>query len=257
MKRETFAPPEYREGLEADAVCGQCGNVNPEGTLICKTCGNNLRDQRMLRMAADQMLDAEEKSDNRPTLLIGVASVLGILLVLWLGISATRIGGVLTTAEQNTDGVYVEPGLFFTGANAAVYDSMRSALNVRFPSQADAEEARMNVAPMESLASGNYVLYEQLGTNLRFVGAAAVRAEGASVHYCASLLDGIEIRGSVSLVDDVFLSQWNQAAAMYQDDYYALSGTAYTEADGTVTLTGESNHSSRSFSALAYRYSAF
>ena len=32
------------EHLDADAVCEPCGNVNPEGTLLCKTCGNNLRD---------------------------------------------------------------------------------------------------------------------------------------------------------------------------------------------------------------------
>jgi len=59
MHKEPFKPPEYREGIEADAVCAQCGSANPEGTLICKTCGNNLRDQRMLRITADQLLDAD------------------------------------------------------------------------------------------------------------------------------------------------------------------------------------------------------
>ena len=41
------------ERLDADAVCGSCGTVNPEDTLLCKSCGNNLRDQRQTRIAVD------------------------------------------------------------------------------------------------------------------------------------------------------------------------------------------------------------
>ena len=59
MHKELFEHPDYHEGIEADAVCAQCGSANPEGTLICKTCGNNLRDQRLMRIAADQILDAD------------------------------------------------------------------------------------------------------------------------------------------------------------------------------------------------------
>ena len=43
---------EHVEHLDADAVCEACDTVNPEGTLLCKTCGNNLRDQRARRMKA-------------------------------------------------------------------------------------------------------------------------------------------------------------------------------------------------------------
>ena len=39
------------ERVDADAVCARCGAVNPEDSLLCKVCGNFLRDLRGRRLA--------------------------------------------------------------------------------------------------------------------------------------------------------------------------------------------------------------
>ena len=74
---------EEHHTLDADAVCGACGTVNPEGTLICKQCGNNLRDQRHQRMhAADAEIGVDTAQSRRRIIDIGLG-VFGILVVAW------------------------------------------------------------------------------------------------------------------------------------------------------------------------------
>ena len=259
MKHETFAPPEYKEGLEADAVCGQCGHVNPEGTLICKACGNNLRDQRMLRMAADQILDADNEPNERSVFMVRAGSVLAILFILWMGLNVGNITSMLTSAENSyeSDGTATtNPGVFWTGASSATYDNMHSTLSGKLPSAGDAENARMNVMPANSLSAGNYVLFEQRGTGMRYTGAATIQIDGNIWRYTAALLDGIEIRGEASITEQILTSQWNQAGALYQGEYFAVTGTAEMRPDGSVILDGESNNSTQTFRAIAYPYSA-
>jgi hypothetical protein len=84
------------EYIDADAVCEQCSTVNPAGTLLCKTCGNNLRDQRMRRLAADEGMEAVHASDRPIRMLTGLLVVLGLLAILWAAINVyngkSRIG---------------------------------------------------------------------------------------------------------------------------------------------------------------------
>ncbi|HDP34520.1 MAG TPA: hypothetical protein ENN29_05360 [Candidatus Hydrogenedentes bacterium] len=257
MKHENFAPPEYKEGLEADAVCGQCGNVNPEGTLICKMCGNNLRDQRMLRMAADQLLEAENEPTSRSVFLMRALPVLAILFVLWLGLNVGNISSMLMSADNATDEtntIYVNPESFWNGSESSIYDAMQTKLTARFPNESDAENARLNTRSTGSIREGRYVLYERMGTGIRYVGSAIIQMEGDVWHYNASLMDEIEIRGKASIFDQMLSSQWDQAGALYQGDYYAVTGTALAQPDGSISLNGESSHSMRRFSAVAYHY---
>ncbi len=259
MKHETFAPPEYKEGLEADAVCQQCGAVNPEGTLICKTCGNNLRDQRMLRMQADHILDADNEGSERSVFLVRAFSILGILLVLWLGLNVGRITEMLTSADgayDDENAIAANPGIFWTGPSRATYDGMYADISAKLPSASEAENARINTTPSNRLTAGDYVLFERRGTGMRYAGAAQIEVNGDAWHYSASLVDGIEIRGAASLIEGMLASQWDQAGALYQGRYYAVTGTAEAQPDGSVHLTGESSRNTQIFSAIAYPYSS-
>ncbi|HOJ68818.1 MAG TPA: hypothetical protein PLH06_08470, partial [Candidatus Hydrogenedentes bacterium] len=86
--------------LDADAVCAQCGMVNPEGTLLCKNCGNNLRDQRMLRLQADEALQGRETAaEQRNTFLRNALGVLGVLVLLYLGLNASSLMNLLTSPQ--------------------------------------------------------------------------------------------------------------------------------------------------------------
>ena len=259
MKHETFAPPSYREGLEADAVCQQCGSVNPEGTLICKTCGNNLRDQRLLRMQADQILDADVTNSERSVFLMRALPVLGILLILWLGLNVGRMTDMLTSADNATSediGIVADPGVFWSGPASATYDAMFSDLTANLPSEADAENAKINVFPSSTLQAGNYVLFERLGTGSQYTGVAAIEVDGDTCRYNASLNGGIEIRGEASLLEGIFVSEWEQAGALYQGQYLAISGTAEALPNGSIDLSGESSHNTQVFRAVAYPYNA-
>ncbi|MCK5861004.1 MAG: hypothetical protein KAH38_00875 [Candidatus Hydrogenedentes bacterium] len=257
MKHENFAPPEYKEGLEADAVCGQCNSVNPEGTLICRTCGNNLRDQRQLRMAADQILDADTESNNRSVFLIRALSTLGVLLLLLLGLNAQNITRTFTSAgnsDGNAEATVENSGVFWTGPNKTDYDNMYSVLSENLPSDTDAENTRMTVVPADRLAAGDYILYERLGTGMRYAGAATIQIDGDTWRYNAVLLNGIEIRGEALLEEQMLTSLWHQSGVRYQDKYYAVTGDAEMQPDGSVLLDGESTYNTQIFSAVAYPY---
>ena len=257
MKQENFTAPSYKEGLEADAVCQQCGSVNPEGTLICKTCGNNLRDQRQLRMQADQMLDAEAPASERSVFLLRALPVLGILLLLWFGLNVGRMTSMLTSADNTVgdgDTILADPAVFWSGPRSNIYDTMMSNLSDNLPSETDAENARINVLPSSTLQAGDYVLFERLGTGTQYAGAATLSLDGDIWRYSASLIDGIEIRGEASFTDNLLVSRWDQAGAFYEGQYVAVTGTAEALPDGSIDLSGESTHNTQVFQAIAYPY---
>jgi hypothetical protein len=260
MKHENFAPPEYKEGLEADAVCQQCGTVNPEGTLICKTCGNNLRDQRLLRMQADHIMEADNEGGERSVFMLRAVSVLGILLILWFGLNVGRITSMLTSAGSDYDenAVVANPRTLWSAASDAVFAPMQETLSAKFPSASEADRARMNLISTSSntVASGDYVIFERLGTTLRYAGAATVAVDGNIWRYTASLLDGVEIRGEASILEGILTAQWEQAGALYENNYYAIAGTALPRPDGSIALNGESSHNTTIFSAVAYPFNA-
>lgn len=256
MNQDPFALPEHKEGLEADAVCGQCGNVNPEGTLICKTCGNNLRDQRQLRLAADQMLDAEGESGGGSQFLARALPVLGLLILLWFGLNAGRIASMLTTADVPgpETSVYAQPAALWTDASSNdVFERLQQELQRQFPSASDAESARLNSASMDGWTSGRYALFERLGTGMRFAGAVMIQFDNNRCQYAGVLTPDIEIRGTATLLNDAYVSHWDEAGALHEDEFYALSGVAMLQPDGSVSISGHSDYSLRRYQAVAYR----
>lgn len=258
MVQEPFAPPQYREGIDADAVCGQCGTANPEGTLLCKTCGNNLRDQRLLRMTADQILDAETEGTGKSSFLLAALPILGLLLLLWFGLNAGRISSVLTTAG-NTSQDYTlgtNPGVFWEGEGGEVYETLQQALTSRFPTIADAEAARLESSPSATFVDGVYVLYERRGTTERFAGAAAVRFQEGTWYYVAHLNGEVQVRGMAKETEQVLVSQWDQAGMLYGGAYYATAGQAYRMPDGTVNVSGSTDLDGVQHASAAYRLRA-
>lgn len=254
MAQDPFAQ-EYKETIDADAVCSQCGRENPEGTLLCRYCGNNLRDQRLLRLAADTMMAGEEKAQERRTFLVGALTVLGLLVVLWLGINVSGISARLTSVPAN-DGaptITLRPFIFWEGADAAVYAALERTLNDSFPTASQAETVRMNPSPNPAV-EGVFVLYERLGTNLNFVGGAVVRMEGDKYYFVARLLDGATIRGTgrKDAATSAFLAEWTDVGIRRNDSYYAGTGELTASPDGGFTLRAMADFSERTYQAVAY-----
>lgn len=258
MAMEPFAPPQYREGIDADAVCGQCGTANPEGTLLCKTCGNNLRDQRLLRMAADQMLDAEAEGTGKPSILFAALPILGLLVLLWLGLNAGRISSMLTTAGESAEDyiAQTDPQAFWTGEGHETYDALQQSLDSRFPSFSDAEAVRLESTPSGTFTDGVYVLYERRGTTERFAGAAAVRFQDGTWYYVVQLNGQIQIRGKALETEQVLVSQWDQAGMLHGGSYYAAAGQAYLMPDGRINVSGTTDFDAAQYASAAYRWRA-
>lgn len=255
MVKEPFAQPEYKEGIEADAVCGQCGTTNPEGTLICKTCGNNLRDQRHLRLAADQMLDAEVEGAPASSFLAKALPILGLLIVLWLGLNAGRISSMLTTASDSGRGFESAPSseVYWQGEGHELYDGLYQELLASFPTLSDAEAARLESTEKSEFSDGVYAVYEKLGTTQRFVGAAILKFQDGEWHYVAQINGVIQLRGHASQNEHMLSADWHEGGVMYNDACYAVSGAALLNPDGVVSISGVTDLNTTQYQSAAYR----
>ncbi|HNZ49576.1 MAG TPA: hypothetical protein PLY90_02515 [Candidatus Hydrogenedentes bacterium] len=253
MNQEVFAPPEYKEGIDADAVCGQCNTVNPEGTLLCKVCGNNLRDQRLLRMTADQMLEGEAKSASNSTLLYKLLPILGLLFVLWLGVNARQLMTSMTST-QKTD--YELAGALaaslWNGEGKERYDDLAARIQLTRASETAADHARLTVRPMSAIKSGSYAVFMRTGTEERFVGIARIAVENDSVYYAALMKNATEFRGKASLSDGLFVSRWDNSGLFSGGAFYAMAGTAQIQPDGSVSLSGQSDLNTLQYNCSAY-----
>ena len=256
MKDDPFAQ-EYKEAIDADAVCAVCGRINPEGTLICKGCGTNLRDQRLMRLAADQMLTGEEETAKRRSGLSSALTVLGILVVIWVGMHAGRIMGLVapgsvvdsTGASENMPPVH--PAKFWE-SDKAVFDAMAADLKSQFPTENDAETARLN-PPSNPTPNGCFALFEKVGTSERFVGAARTALEDTNVRFVAAFNDGSEARGLAALAEASVVSvEWYMGGVLREGKYLAAAGSAVPQTDGTYQITARAEGIPRVLQAVAY-----
>ncbi|NLN92202.1 MAG: hypothetical protein GX130_02700 [Candidatus Hydrogenedens sp.] len=253
MNQDVFAPPEYKEGIDADAVCGQCNTVNPEGTLLCKVCGNNLRDQRSLRLAADQMLEGDAQQAPQTTFLYKLLPILGLLIVLWLGINGSRIIESLTTNET-TD--YTLAGALaeslWNGVHKDRFENLASGSMLSPGIQSQAEQARQTVSPMTHIRNGRYAIFMHVGTEARFAGVANIEADNNAIYYAATMQDGTEFRGSASYLEGTYFSRWDDAGMMSDGLFYAMAGTAQVQPDGSVSVSGQSDMNTLQYNCSAY-----
>ena len=257
MKDDPFAQ-EYKEAIDADAVCGQCGRVNPEGTLICKGCGNNLRDQRLLRMAADQMLTGEEEAAKRRSMLKSGLTVLGILVVIWFAMNAGRVmgfvvpGSVTDSSGASANAVPIQPALLWESQENSGFESMAASLKGRYPSESEAETARLN-PPSDATPAGYFALFEKVGTTERFVGAAYAVQEASEVRYVAAFNDGTEARGKATIGENTALNtDWHMGGVQREGKYFAAAGAAIPQTDGTFQVVARSEVVPRILQAIAY-----
>ena len=254
MAQDPFAQ-EYKETIDADAVCSQCGKENPEGTLLCRYCGNNLRDQRLLRLAADSMMAGKEAARERRTFLMGALTVLGLLVVLWLGISVSGISARLTSVPENNGAptITLRPFVFWEGDNAAVYEGLERQLDGAFPTAGQAETVRMNPSSNPAI-DGTYALFERLGTSLNFIGGAVVKTEGDKYFFVARLLNGNLVRGmgKKDASTAQFVAEWTDVGIRREESYYAGSGYAAQNPEGGLTIMAAADFTERNFQAVAY-----
>lgn len=230
MSTEIPGAAGHIDHLDADAVCIQCSTVNPEGTLICKTCGNNLRDQRSTRMVADQMMDGGgTKQSNRQRLSIALTT-LGILVILYVTLNLGAIESALVRSQLATvDHIQA----LWTGADNSIYTELAAALTVRPSTQAIIQARNDPVAP--ATVDGKYVIFSQD----RSVGTANVSQRGSAIYFVAKLFTGQELRGKATTGQQYIRVRWEFAGYRSADGYTAIAGMAQRKPDGTLEIFGQ------------------
>jgi len=238
--------------LDADAVCAQCGTVNPEETLICRVCGNNLRDQRAMRMVAEQMLEKEGESLERRQFLLGALTLLGILLVLWTALNVDTLTNWLINAQRVTNAAAIS---YWEGADSTVFDALLADLTSVSPTDEEMEQAQEQPLASDRY-DGRYVLVMDRGMRgPRVTGTASIQMRGSEAYFVARLDAGAEVRGRARLQgDNALAAGWDEAAARYAGDFFAVSGVALKKADGSYECFGQSETADdRGFEFMAYR----
>lgn len=247
------AYPSHNAGavLDADAVCEVCGNVNPEGTFICRTCGNNLRDQKARRLAAEvQMLEPDGIRGIQ--IFRGALVLFGLLIIGWVAINVNQIADTLVGAGGASDPL----NALFESSEAAIYDAMLAEAQALTPSYEQMEALRQAPLPANG-ADGNYVLVRNdYYAGPEIVGTAVARTGADGLRFVAALIGGTHIRGTaVSQGESAFRADWNTAAARDADGRtYAVTGVAVVQLDGSVECFGQSAaEEPTSYEVVAYR----
>lgn len=194
------AAPQRFQAVDADAVCEQCGTVNDDGTLLCRVCGQNLRDQRARRLAGVQSPETSEAKVSRTRLFTGVLSVIGIVLIIILVISLPRIEAGLASALSEDPIASTGSEDLFSGPNASIYDGLLTELHDYPSTRAQVQDA-LSTPLVEDTYNGRYILMPAGAlTPDRIAGEAAVSRRGNRIYFVAVLTNpAVEVRGSAEL----------------------------------------------------------
>lgn len=252
MNEEHVTEEPHFENIDADAVCEQCGTVNPEGTLLCKVCGNNLRDQRQTRISQDQGAFSGT-GPSRIRIFTGVLTTLGILTVLLAAYSMPNIESWLVDIQSGNSGDYAA-GLW-SGPDSGIYDALLTEL-LETPSS----RARMNGAlenPMDDVFyNGRYALLGPSrirGNN--FIGEANLSRRGDRIYFVVHFLrNDFELRGYATLEGESKRpTVRNTAAVRIRGEEYPAFGYAEKREDGSLACYGQSFYDDGTHGTAAYR----
>ncbi|HPK00167.1 MAG TPA: zinc ribbon domain-containing protein [Candidatus Hydrogenedentes bacterium] len=241
------------ERIDADAVCEECGTVNPEGTLFCKTCGNNLRDQRTRRMkgeGAREYLDTPAQTSRR--VLVGLLTVFALLLLVW----AAMPGNVQRLQERLTrsmaEGMYaegVDASILWKGPISSVLNGLAGELRQKPVTSEDIRRAEG--APASNAYAGRYFLRRGTRPEDLVVGSAVVSETDGRLLFVAMLGD-VEIRGIGDLKSSRYPS--SRFTGIFVDGrYISAHGFARPLDTGGFLCVGQQDNSDRTHEIMAYR----
>lgn len=245
------------EEVDADAVCEQCGTVNEEGTLLCKSCGNNLRDQRNRRIAAGAGPDLMNDGRSKFQLLTGLLVAFGILIVFYVVWNIDNFEAMMvesmTTSAGTTD---VD---MWTGSDAGLYQELLDEIT-KAPTPATARQATLRAPQIETTYNGRYILIMpgELNAN-RVIGEANLRRLGERIYFVFKTDNGrAEIRGyakfeSVDEAEEPHPMVRQTVSIRIGDSYFSGMGVSTPAPAGGHTVFAMRDEDDRQWEVLAYR----
>lgn len=249
MMNGNSQPDARFERVDADAVCAECGTINPEDTLLCKVCGNNLRDQRARRVIGEHSGEAETERRGFP-LLFKLLALLAFLLVILVTVNLRQIednlmGGAVSDSNAKQ---------YWRSADSDAYSELLEALKAAPVTEEESKRAQMNTAATD-IYDGRYTL---IGSNVMgrkyIVGHANVRQVDDRLLFVALIKDGAcEVRGEALIEEDGQFASRDMTGINYEDRYYGASGIVSTLETGGYDCTGTSDYDGVAYSVTAYR----
>jgi len=245
--------------FDADAVCEQCGSVNEEGTLLCKVCGQNLRDQRARRLSSAQGPEAFESKVSRVRLLTGLLVVLGLLSVVVVVSNIANIeASLVRSLSSDTSGDFES---MWSGSDAGIYDQLQSELDEYPTSRARMEDSLENTVNDRSY-NGRYILVRPGRLEVgRVIGEANLMRRGSRAYFVVKLRgETIGIRGYAELEPvgeegELRPVAQDTASVLIDGEEYGGFGFAAKMADGGHRIVAASDYdgSGTNHELLAYR----
>lgn len=234
---------------DADAVCEACSYVNPEGTIICKQCGNNLRDQRLRRIEQGIGVVSEGARPKSVRMVLGVIAAVGVVLILVTALNAERIMNSMVgydEAELNPSSGY------WLSDDAPYFDELKAAIDA-----APLTEAETSAPPAQGdqgIRPGRYLIRQIPEEGESILGEALV-AESEGQYYYVAVITGVgELRGivdaessrsRVSSIDAGFKSTES-------GEIVAASGFAIRNPDGSYICRGQTVNTNDLLAAVIY-----
>jgi hypothetical protein len=189
------------EAVDADAVCEACGTVNDEGTLLCKQCGNNLRDQRARRIAKGQVADlVAAPTVNRARLATGILTALGIAVIIYVVINIGSIEqGMVDYMKADS---YRADAAIGSSRTESILNGLGQRLSEYSTGSVEMRAALENPV-IDTAYTGRYILIPPGPmTPSQVVAVAEAELRGERVYFVARTIDGqYEIRGYAQMED--------------------------------------------------------
>ena len=230
--------PEEFEHIDADAVCEACSNVNPPGTLLCKVCGNNLRDQRIRRMQGGGPAEVAAPRFQVRRIVSGVLATAGLLAVIVLAFNVDTLESALQARiEASSDsGTEFSPELFWEGPESVRFESLAASLQST-PLTIEQASVQPQGAPLAKL-DGFYVLKRSTDEAASVLGSACVKTDGEEVNFVARLAGGTEIRGIGEMSSDSVIQAYHIGIREPDNLYSDAYGLARNESSGALVCSG-------------------
>ncbi len=239
------------DNTDADAVCEMCGTVNPEGTLLCKQCGNNLRDQRARRIAIEADTAIGSGGLSARDWVRGIVVMIGLLLIVWTAFNTDTIVDWFT--PQVADDAPVED--FWRGPEAEPFEELYRTLAAD-PVLETSPRMPGETSERMGLGDGRYAIEIQPEEDEEAVfggGAIAARAENGDFLFVALLRGGGEIRGRAQIESSGSAASMNAAVRLKGRDVGAFGYVEPNAVNKNFMCFAQTKSSDKRYAAALYR----
>jgi hypothetical protein len=265
MSSTQMPPRQPNHQLDADAVCVQCGTVHAEETLICKTCGNNLRDQRSVRLAAEQTMGGEQPGASKGRWVLQGLALFGIVVILLTAFNIDAISRWMVNPAM-VDDDFVRS--MWVGGESAVYEGLLEELRAAMPTQEAIAAAAANPRPITQMdgiygatLEGQYAVAIIRKADAVAPAAAAVTPDGTAsptdapagaaepaeagaepaeqlarevYHFVALMQPEGEVRGKLEARGANVIARERSAGMLYGDNFLSAWGAGLINTEGEI-----------------------